>query len=147
MYIPGSLDPDYELWQLFTYTHRLISSASANRLRKQKLTHNMVAILSLLYQMDHDPMPIELARIGKRTPQTITSALDRMEKQGLLKRVKDKQRKNSFRISLTEKGHRVYCKAAEINVYHKIMSTLSDDKRKLFKECLFELMSNANKYC
>jgi DNA-binding MarR family transcriptional regulator len=47
-------------------------------------------------------MPIEISRYGKRKPQVLLG-LNKMEKQGLLVKARDEQKRNTFRISLTEK--------------------------------------------
>jgi len=142
-----SMYQDHELWQLFVYAHRLISSAGEKTLLKYGLSYNTVSLLAALSHIDHDPMPVELARGGKRKPQTVTSTLNRMEKQGLLKRTRDEQRKNTFRVSLTEKGKMAYQKAATIDVYHNVMSSLSEERRAQLRACLEELIASASKYC
>lgn len=135
------VNPNYKLWQLFAYTHRLIDSTSRNVFRKYGLSPSSVAILSILYQTGKNFKPIEFAKICKRKPNTITVILNRMEKQGLLKKAKDKYRKNTKRVSLTKKGQLVFQNIANTSVYYKIFATLSEEKRKQLTDCLYDLLA------
>jgi DNA-binding MarR family transcriptional regulator len=135
------VNPDYKLWQLFSYTYRLIDSSSRVIFRKYGLSLSTVAILSILYQTGQNFKPIEFARICKRKPNTITVILNRMEKRGLLKKTKDNYRKNAKRVSLTKKGQLVIQNVANNNVYHKIFATLSEEKRKQLMDCLYDLLA------
>ena len=135
------VNPDYKLWQLFSYTYQLIDSTSRIVFRKYGLSPSTIAILSILYQTGQNFKPIEFATIFKRKPSTITAILNRMEKRGLLKKVRDKYKKNAKRVYLTKKGQLVFQNVANINVYHKMFATLSEEKRKQFMDCLYDLLA------
>lgn len=141
------LDEDYQICQLVSYAHRLLTTARQRKLKKYKLTSSTVAILTLLTDMDHAPRPIEIAKKGKRTPQTVTSILTRMEKQGLLVRIRDENKRNSFKVFLTPRGRLVYQRITGIDTYHKILSTLSEEQRQQLKESLNQIIQAASKYC
>jgi len=134
------VNPNYKLWQLFSYTHRLIDSTSRIIFRKYGLSPSTIVILSVLYQTGQNFKPIEFARICRRKPNTITVILNRLEKQGLLKITRDKYRKNAKRVSLTKKGQLVFQNVANTDVYYKIFATLSEEKREQFTECLYDLL-------
>ena len=52
----------------------------------------------------------------------------RMEKQGLVKRTKDLDRKNQVRITLTAKGEKAYQKQTEMRGIGKILSVLTPEE-------------------
>jgi DNA-binding MarR family transcriptional regulator len=135
------VDPNYKLWQLFAYTYRLIDSTSRSSLHKYGLSQNSLAILSILYQTGQNFKPAQLAIIFRREPNTITVILNRLEKQGLLKKAKDKYRENTKRVSLTEKGRLVFQNVMNTNEYH-IFATFSEEKRKQFTDCLYDLLAH-----
>jgi DNA-binding MarR family transcriptional regulator len=58
-----------------------------------------------------------------------------MEKQGLVRRVKDLSRKNMVRVELTEKGHEACNRSAKRESMYKILSSLSDEERQQL--CLY----------
>jgi len=134
------VDPNYKLWQLFSYTCRLIDSTSRIIFRKYGLSPNTVAILSMLYQTGQNFKPIEFAKICRRKPNTITALLNRMEKQGLLTKTIDKYRKNVKRVSLTNKGRFTFEKIANNNIYYKMFAALSEEKHQQFLDCLYDLL-------
>jgi MarR family transcriptional regulator for hemolysin len=141
------LNDDYKLWRLLDYTCRLIKAASSKALQRCRLSDQTAIILSAVDLLDNNPMPIELARLGKRKPQTMTAILNRMTKQGLILKTIDEHKKNIRRISLTPKGQLALQRAADITAYHKIFSSLSREKREQLKECLEELRDIAQKLC
>jgi len=134
------VNPNYKIWQLFCYTYRLIDNTSRIIFRKYGLSSSTLAILSILYQTGQNFKPSEFATICKRKPNTITDILNRMQKQGLIRKNKDKYRKNTKRVSLTDKGKLVFQNVMNYNEYHDIFATLTGEKRKQFVDCLYDLL-------
>ena len=66
-----------------------------------------------------------------------------MEKQGLVKKVKDLDRKNLVRITLTEEGHQAYRESIKRESIHRIMSSLSEEERQQLKSSLLKLRDTA----
>jgi DNA-binding MarR family transcriptional regulator len=63
-----------------------------------------------------------------------------MEKQGLVKRVKDLARKNRVRVVLTAKGRRLYNQTRRLDSIRSIVSSLSDEERQQLELCLRTLV-------
>jgi DNA-binding MarR family transcriptional regulator/transposase len=136
------VNPYYKLWQLFCYTYRVVDSISRAVFRKYGLSPSTVAILSILYQTGQHFKPIDLAVICKRKPNTITAILNRLEKQGLLQKIKDTYRQNAKRVSLTEKGKSVFLNVMSKNGYYEVFAALSEEKRHQFTDCLYDLLEH-----
>jgi DNA-binding MarR family transcriptional regulator len=136
MNLEETLDQYYTLWRLLDYTCRLVNTARAKPLRRIGLSHESAAILSAVSRLNNRATPIELARYATRKPQTMTSILNKMEKQGLILKTLDEDKKNSYKISLTEKGQQLFQKAAKVYVYQRILSTLSEEQRRELREML-----------
>jgi len=66
-----------------------------------------------------------------------------MEKQGLVRKVNDLERKNMIRIVLTEKGEQVYQRSREMKVIPKILSCLSPEERDNLRTYLETLRNKA----
>ncbi|MCR4392970.1 MAG: MarR family transcriptional regulator [Dehalococcoidales bacterium] len=139
-------DIDYDLWLLLSNTHYRIKRIRAKELARYGISPEQAGILFFIRSSGNNAMPIEISRWQLREPQTITSILDRMEKKGLIKKSRDPYRKNVLRISLTEKGNEVLDNTEKLETFHKIMSVLSEEKRKILRDILMELMTAAKKH-
>ena len=89
--------------------------------------------------------PAEISRWLLREPHSVSEIISRMEKQGLLKKVRDLYRKNLVRIELTEKGSEAYNQAIKRDSIHTIMSALSDEERRQFSTMLEKIRDRALK--
>jgi DNA-binding MarR family transcriptional regulator len=71
--------------------------------------------------------------------------LDRMEKDGLIKKVKDLKSKNQIRVTLTEKGENAYRKCMPPDSIQNIFSALSNKQKEQLGESLDGLRAKALK--
>ena len=77
-----------------------------NRIKKFQITREQWGILSLLY--DHKSMNQKsLAQVYNRDPAALAKTLDRMERNNLIKRLRDEHDKRAYQIHLTDKGIRI----------------------------------------
>jgi DNA-binding MarR family transcriptional regulator len=136
-----AMSQDYDLWRLFSSAHQILSYASEKQLRSYGISHEIAALLSAIYLLGEDIMPIDLARVMRRKPQTITGIIRRMEVKGLIKKTRDANKKNIFRLSLTEKGLNAYKKASLIDVYHKVFGNIQGEKRRILVDLLNDFKS------
>jgi DNA-binding MarR family transcriptional regulator len=88
-----------------------------------------------------NPSPIELARKTGRTPQTITDVLNRMEKLGLINKVINENKRNSYTIQLTAKGLKIIEKIRGINVFSKVVSALTEEERRQLMTCIQKMQA------
>jgi DNA-binding MarR family transcriptional regulator len=137
-----AMSQDYDLWRLFSSAHQVISHASEKQLRDYGISHEIAALLSAIYLLGNDIMPIDLARLMRRKPQTITGILRRMEAKGLIQKTRDPNKKNIFRLSLTEKGLQAYQQASVVEVYHKVFGTLQGEKRRVLIDILNDIKAS-----
>lgn len=133
-------DRGYLLWWLITRTYRLIYKARTREVfQHHRLTGAESAALFAIKLIGEKATPSQISRFLLRTPHSIGSLLERMEKEGYVKRVKDLKRKNLVRVSLTEKGKRVYDEASRRESIHNILSVLSDEEQEQMMNCLTKL--------
>lgn len=90
--------------------------------------------------------PAEISRWLFRESQSVSGILNRMEKQGLVRRDKDLGKKNLVRVALTEKGREVYGNCTKRESMHRIMASLSGEQRQQLIACLENLRDAALKY-
>jgi len=133
---------DYRLWVLLSQAHDAIVKAIEKELRPIGISMIQAAVLFIAKAADL-ATPAEISRWLFREPHTVSGLLGRMEKEGLVKQVKDLPRKNLIRIVLTERGEEAYKKSREMKVIREVMSSLSLRKRQSLRAYLETLRDKA----
>ncbi len=133
----------YHLWWLLVSLRRAGYKARAKELFKYGITPEEAAVLFVIKTHGYRTTPAEISRWLLRESHTVSSLLIRMEKKGLVKKVKDLERKNMVRVAITEKGQQVYDQADKRESVKKIMSVLSEEEYLQFKAYLVKLRNKA----
>lgn len=115
---------DHGLWELLQQTCHAIERVRENELREVGLSMMHVAVLEIVKSAKVPVTPAKISRWLFREPHSVAGLLNRMEKEGLTRRVKDLQRKNWVRVEITEKGEDAYQRSLESNGVQEIMSSL-----------------------
>ena len=132
-------DPEYELWVLLHQACDAMIRARENELRETGISRMQAAVLFIIKAIDGPATPAEISRWLFREPHTVFGLLKRMEKQGLVRRTKDLERRNMIRVTITEKGEEAYRRSRKLKVIRMILSGLSPEQRdnlKLYLETL-----------
>lgn len=138
-------EDDYELWVLLHQTRDAIFRARESELRKFGITAMQAAVLFIIKAIQGPATPAEIARWLFREHHTVSSLLIRMEKEGLVKKTKGRQRRNMIEVTLTKKGEATYIRSRELVSIHNIMSSLSLGERAGLKRHLEILRSRATR--
>ncbi|MFC2039222.1 MarR family winged helix-turn-helix transcriptional regulator [Chloroflexota bacterium] len=138
-----SADGDYELWVLLHQTKDAIYKAREKELRQFGLSPVTAAALLVVESIDGPATPNEIARWLSRKSHTVFGLVSRMEKEGLVTRTKDLEKKNLVRVALTEKGRQALRLSMERLVIHHIFSSLSEGQRQQLTPCLSVLLDKA----
>jgi len=136
-------DEDYAVWILLGQTREAIYKARQRELKQYNITPRQAAILFSIETLNNNATPAEISRRLLREPHTVSELLSRMERRGLVRRVKDLDRKNMVRIVLTEKGREAYSQSTKRDSIHRIMSSLSKRGRQEFTSYLKTLRDTA----
>ena len=89
----------------------------------------------------------EIARNLSRESNSISEQISRMEKKGLLKKIRDVPGTIITKSELTESGFKALDFARKRESLNDIMSVLSDDELKQFELCLHKILSKAREMC
>lgn len=138
-----NVDRDRQLWKLLSETYHTMWRSREKELDAAGISMIQSGVLLLVSNSQEPVTPAILSRFLYREPHTISGLLTRMEKQGLVERVKDLKRKNQVRIVLTEKGKKAYERQNRTGVTSKILSTLTPEERAGFTACLDKLKKAA----
>jgi len=136
-------DEDFNLWFLVVQTRLAILMARNKELEKFKTSNAVTAILFCIKVLGKKATPASISRLYFRKPHTLSETINRMEKKGIVRKVKDLQRKNMVRVELTEKGEEIYQNSTKRESIHKIMSCLSKKEREQVWPILQKLRDKA----
>lgn len=126
---PSCTDEDFYLWRLLDRTRDMILKVRERELRRQYgLSAMQSAVLFVVHGTRDKATPAEISRWLARETHSVSEILSRMEKRGLVRKVKDLDRKNQVRVALTEEGHKAYSQSIKAESISEIMSSLSDEE-------------------
>jgi len=137
------VDQDYKLLGLLNQIQTLLINARDMECGEYCTTAMQAAVLFVVNAVGEETTPTEISRWLLRKPATVSGLLDRMEKAGLVERVKDLPKKNMVRIRLTENGKQVYKKSLKRGSLHKTMSCLSEKESQQLTSTLVKLRKRA----
>ncbi len=138
-----SRDQDYALWYLIVYMRRAMYRSREKELFQLGLTPEQSSVLFLVQSMGPRVTPADISRYLLREPHSVSGLLSRMEKDGLIRKVKDLEKRNLVRVVLTEKGKEAHQLSTRRESIHRIMACLSREERKLVKAALEKLWGRA----
>src|SRR5512137_1455251 len=138
-------DNDQDLWLLLTHTRYAVFRAREKELQRYGVSPEQVGLLFVVQALGNKATPAAISRHIIRQPHTVSALVDRMARRGLVKKVKDLDRKNLVRVVMTEKGQKTYELSTKRGPIHRIMTTLSDEERKEFRTYLERLLLKARK--
>jgi MarR family transcriptional regulator, organic hydroperoxide resistance regulator len=138
-------DKDQDLWLLLTHARYAIFRAREKELQRYGISPEQASLLFTVRAMENKATPAALARYLLRQPHTISALVDRMTQKGLVKKAKDLERRNLVRVAITEKGQKAYDNSVKRGSIRRIMSTLSPEEKKKFREYLEKLYGQARK--
>jgi DNA-binding MarR family transcriptional regulator len=97
-------NPLLQVWMLLHQTHNSLVRCEEIVFAKTGLTAQQHAILMAISYIEGPATPTEIANWVDRKVNSITLIVDRMEKAGLVRRVRDVPDRRSHRLELTDKG-------------------------------------------
>jgi DNA-binding MarR family transcriptional regulator len=138
-------DEDHDLWMLLTHTRYTIYRARELELQRYGVSPEQVGVLFIIQALGNRATPSEISRYIIRQPHTVSALIERMSGKGLVKKVHDLDKKNLVRVSLTEKGKKIYDASTKRGPIHKIMGILSSEERTELRKILDKLNLYARK--
>jgi DNA-binding MarR family transcriptional regulator len=121
-------------------------NARQKELSPYHLSSRQAYILFLLYHLGQRATLATLAKDGDREINTISLQMTTLEKDGLVKKIREVPKSRLLRFELTEKGLDIYNKSKNRKVDKAIMSTLSKEEREQLISLLKKIISKAEKY-
>ena len=133
------MERDHLSWTVMRNVGHLMERVRDHELAEYGINARQAGMLRHIKVLGDEATPAQIARTMFREPTSVSALIIRMEKQGLVKRLKDRKEKNQVRVCLTEKGEKAYRDAAKRDSIDHIMSRLSETNRQNLLEALLEL--------
>ncbi len=135
-----SPDEEYRLWTLLSQVNDGMLRARDNELKQFGISTVQVAILYALKNLGGSPTPSEISQWVFRKPHTVSAALERMERHGLVRLTRNTKGKRQVRVEMTPKGEEVYrLQHRGRRVIPSILATLSPQEREQLRTLLDRL--------
>ena len=136
-------DTDYRLWVLLAMARDALLGARAIELAKHHISATEFFALFVINDIGDAATPADISRRMFRRHNTVSALLQRMTKKGLVKKSRDTDRGNIWRIKMTTKGEEAFQQAAEIESIHLAMSSLSELDKLHLESYLRSIRRNA----
>lgn len=126
-YVPF-LDSSYNLYTLIYLTHTALFRARYNEVKDLGVTSMEAALLLVTDGLGEKATPAEISRWMMRRRPTVSGLLDRMERNGLVKRTDFDNNKKSKKIVITRKGREAVEHITQKDILRTIINSLSDEE-------------------
>jgi len=136
-------DKDYMLWRLFAQVFNAVFKARKKELMRYELTPRQAGILTIALDTNGTSTSYKIAKWLVLERHSISEMTNRMEKQGLIKKVSNLENRKTSRLELTKKGYVAAQSAKQYEAYHKIFSCLSKEQRQYLTDILRALRAAA----
>ncbi len=133
------IDEDAQLWLWLARTRDAIFRAREKELHQYNISPIQSTVMLVIRALREKATPAEISRWIFRESQSVSELLNRMEKEGLVSKVRDLDRKNMVRVELTEQGIKAYHQTLKYEMIHKVMSSLSAEERQQLRNTLAKL--------
>jgi len=115
-------------------------------LEPHHISPQQLFVLEIIHELGSKATLPELTKRLERKNNTVSLQMTRMEKDGLVKKVRDAHKSTMLRFELTGKGLKTYNQAKERGTVKAIMSALSEDERQQLILIMNKLIDEVKKY-
>ena len=141
-------NPLFMAWMLIHQTYNTVLKCEDLVFSKTGLTTQQHAVLIAIKYINTPAKPTDIARWLDRNVNSITLIVDRMEKDGLVKRARDLKDRRTLRLIMTEKGEEALARAtvAGWGLVQEVLAVLSEDEMRTLVVLLERVRQKAFDY-
>ena len=142
-------NPQMDVWMLIHQTYYSVLRCEEKLFTGTGLTTQQHAILMAIKNADGPATPTQIADWVDRNLNSITLIVDRMEKSGLVKRVRDVRDRRSLRIVMTEKGEQYLKQNTTMSwqLIKDLLKVLSEEEMRQLAGLLEKVRQQAIEQC
>jgi len=141
-YVPFT-DRDHNFLLLMHLTLNAVSKARHYKVMKLGLTLTEFQLLQVVQGSGGSCTPAEISRWMMRRPPTTSGLLNRMERNGLVKRRDYAKNKKLKKVVMTKKGKEAFRLATEQDIMHTVMGSMSEEEFRQLWSLLEKLKDTA----
>jgi DNA-binding MarR family transcriptional regulator len=138
-------DEIHDTWNTFAVTYRLIAKLWNRDLMAYHVTREQALNLAIIKHLGENATPYRISRFQVQEHNTVSDMIERLEKQGLVTKVRESQGKSRVKVRLTKLGEKVYNLSLRRHSLYKIMSALSSSQMKELRQITSKLMDEIMK--
>lgn len=143
---PTLSDSNFDLWRLITRVNHSLFLLQQREISKYHIPICQLQVLQIMQNLGSKATLSEIARQVEREIHVISRQTMRMEKDGLIRRIKDTPKSNLLRLEITAKGREVLKIGEKSNSIDTIFSFLSEEDRKQIESTLGKILNQVKEY-
>ncbi|MFA5055842.1 MAG: MarR family transcriptional regulator [Dehalococcoidia bacterium] len=140
------MNSSYNMYVHIHMTQKALLNARYSEVKAFGITIMELALLTIVKGHGGEATPAQIARLIMRRRSTVSGLLNRMERNGLIRRSEYKNNKRLRKVTLTDKGKKVLEQTWEVDNIHDIVGSLSDEEFKQLWTLLEKLQNLALKH-
>jgi DNA-binding MarR family transcriptional regulator len=141
-----SMDIRRYAWILVGKAREEMLKARQKELAPYEISPRQAYVVDILYNLGRKATIAEVAKHVDREANTLAQQLNRMEKDGLVKRYQEKAKSTLLTFELTDKGVRAYENSLKREAIKKVMSVLSEEQLQILVFMMEQLINAAEGY-
>lgn len=138
-----STDPYFNSWVLLHQTRDAILKTREKELSKYNISFMQAAVLFATEALGGKATLTELSEWLFREHHSVSTLINRMEKEDLVKKDRNSGKKNSIFVTLTAKGKQTYKQSIKRESIKEIMSCLPEEELRQLASSLQKLRGKA----
>jgi DNA-binding MarR family transcriptional regulator len=138
-------ESNFELWRLMSKLYNVIVLIRHKELNQRNIPLRQYGILGSIKDLGSKATLSEIAKQAERKYSVISRQVTSMEKDGLIKRIKDTPNSNLMRLEVTEKGNTVMEIARKNKSIDLVFSFLTNEERQQMVSTLNRILNKARK--
>ena len=114
------------LWQLIARTNHILVKLRQKELRQYGITMNESVVLLTVMRLKDQASPANISSQLFWEPHTVSEQLKSMETKGLIRKIRNLERRNLIRVEITEKGLEAYRQSSWQQPIRETISVLTE---------------------
>jgi DNA-binding MarR family transcriptional regulator len=135
-------DKEYDLWILLSRVYHLIAMLRKLELSKYDILPVQSYILFVIKALGNETTPSNISEYVYQQRSSISDILNRMVKQGLIRKINKASGNKRVIVNLTSKGEKALKLSQNRKYLHKVMSSLTGEEKQQLESAM-EMLRDA----
>jgi len=139
-------DQAYKVWDLWHITSVLMEKHAEDTLAPLNISYPQFLVLYVLNRSGKAATATDLAKQLGRNPNALSMILDRMEKNGLVRKVRNLPDRRLVRVAMTKEGREMLTTTFEAtqNMIEKMFAAFSDEELETLSNLITKLQKDTS---